>query len=88
MGGQHKEIMPTVATHWNPLQLPDTPQNRSFIYDFLAFIATKRNQYGEDIPLTAQESATVQDVVERIYSLKPELRRLRHILPFFRHCDR
>ena len=83
MGGQHKEIMPTVATHWNPLQLPDTPQNRSFIYDFLAFIATKRNQYGEDIPLTAQESATVQDVVERIYSLKPELRRLRHILPFF-----
>ena len=53
MGGQHKEIMPTVATNWNPLQLPDTPQNRSFIYDFLAFIATKRNQNGDDIPLTA-----------------------------------
>ena len=83
MGGQHKEIMPTVATNWNPLQLPDTPQNRSFIYDFLAFIATKRNQNGEGIPLTAHESSTVQDVVDRIYALKPELRRLRHILPFF-----
>lgn len=83
MGGQHKEIMSTVATHWNPLQLPDTPENRSFIYDFLAFIATKRNQNGDDIPLTAHESATVQDVVDRIYALKPELRRLRHILPFF-----
>lgn len=83
MGGQHTEIMTSQKTNWNPLQLPDTPSNRAFLYEFLSFLASNKNSEGEAIELKATESKIINDVVERIYTLKPNLRQLTHIMPFF-----
>ena len=82
MGGYHKDIMPTSPSGWNPLQLPDTPENRAFIYRFISYLATKRNKDGLEIPLQALESQKIQDLIENIYEVEPEYRRLRHFLPF------
>ena len=83
MGGKHQTIVPNLATGWNPLKLPDSPENRAFLYDLLSLLTAKKDSQGQNIPLTARESKTVHAVIEQVYTLKPELRRLCHVLPLF-----
>lgn len=83
MGGKHQEILPNLSTGWNPLQLPDNPENRTFLYDLLSLITARKDTNGNSIPATARESKTIHSVIEQVYTLKPELRRLFHVLPLF-----
>lgn len=83
LGGKHKDIVPNTSTNWNPLQLPDTDVNRNFLYNWLVLISSRKNDDGKEIAITAEESRIIHDAVSRNYELPVNLRRLRHILPFF-----
>ena len=78
MGGKHTTLLPTVKTGWNPLQLPDTDENRAFLIDLFSFMV------GSDTKeLTSREANKIKNVVDEIYVIKPHLRRLRDVIPLF-----
>lgn len=78
MDGNYLIISPE-GTGVNPLQLPDTPLNRSFLERWFEMLLTC---HGES--LTNEERTTVQHVVERVYTmLDKSCRRLRHVVPYF-----
>jgi type IV secretion system protein VirB4 len=75
--GRH--ITPNAAhsSGFNPFQLPDTNQNRSFLIDFMkALVAIG------DAPLPAHEVERINEAVSGNYKLPQNQRRLRNIAPF------
>jgi len=61
----------------NPLQLPDSPQNRAFLERWLGALATAFGQ-----PLTAGDSAVLGAAIDGIYSLPRPARTLENLAPF------
>lgn len=78
LGGNYTTIHPGGHCGFNPLQLPDTHENRTFISEWLAALVTT---HGEQ--LTAEDVAYIQEAVRGNYKLAPESRQLRNIAPFF-----
>lgn len=83
IGASHTVLMPNMKTGWNPLQLPDTKDNREFLFRWLSFLGAKVNEQGNRVALTAREEKKVHEVIEQIYTFEPHLRRLGNFVDLF-----
>jgi type IV secretion system protein VirB4 len=77
IGGVYTTIDPGQSCHFNPLQLPDTGENRTFLLDWLKLLVTSNNE-----TLNSDEIKVLNNVIEGNYRLKQEDRRLSNIIPF------
>jgi type IV secretion system protein VirB4 len=78
LDGQYTHIDPGKRCHFNPLQLDDTLENRSFIAEWLASLVAINDE-----PLSAEDNEIVLRAVEGAFKLRQEDRVLRNIAPFF-----
>ena len=75
MGGLYTDINPGHATGFNPLQLEDTPKNRTFLQQWFASLLST------DI-LPAETTNQIEALIHRNYTLPRESRCLSAIAPF------
>jgi type IV secretion system protein VirB4 len=69
LGGRYAVLRPGRPTGFNPLQLPDTAQNRAFL----------RSWIGKLLGVTtAEEEAEIADAVDSNYDQEPRFRQLRY----------
>lgn len=78
LNGKYTIIDPGRKCYFNPLQLDDTMENRSFISDWLASLVMQNDE-----PVSAEDMQTINRAVEGNYKLAKEDRVLRNIAPFF-----
>jgi type IV secretion system protein VirB4 len=78
IGGKYSIIEPSENCGFNPLQLPDTPENRSFITEWLRTLVTINDE-----PFTAADMDRIEGAVIGNYKLAKKDRILRNIAPFF-----
>ena len=78
LGGKYANIDPAAPCHFNPLQLDDTLENRTFITEWLAALVTPNNE-----PLTAEDLETINRAVDGNFKLRQQDRVLHNIAPFF-----
>lgn len=78
LGGKYSIIDPGKNCGFNPLRLPDTPENRSFLIEWLS---TMIGVYDE--PINSEEMLRLQEAVDGNYKMHPKDRLLRNIVPFF-----
>ncbi len=78
LGGNYAHIDPGKRCNFNPLQLDDTMENRSFIAEWLGALIAIHEE-----PLSADDAETVQRAIEGCFKLRKEDRVLRNIAPFF-----
>jgi type IV secretion system protein VirB4 len=76
--GNYTHIDPGRKCYFNPLQLDDTPENRSFITEWLGTLVM-----ANDEPLNAEEVEIIQRAIEGLYKLRKEDRVLRNVAAFF-----
>ena len=75
IGGQYDRLRPGEPSGLNPLQLPDTPENRQFLLEWLALLAGG---------VEGDEHGQVQDAIEANFAEPAERRRLRYLAELFR----
>lgn len=80
IGGWYGAFQPGEPSGLNPLQLADTPANRTFLRDWLA--ALTRNPDGT--PLSATDQAVIAEAVAANFDVPPAARRLSHLQTLFR----
>ena len=80
IGGWYGAFQPGESSGLNPLQLADTPANRTFLRDWLAALA--RNPDGT--PLSATDQAVIAEAVAANFDVPPAARRLSHLQTLFR----
>jgi len=78
IGGKYTVIEPGNPCKFNPLQLPDTPENRTFIGEWLHTLVTVHDE-----PFTAEDMERINEAVAGNYKLEKKDRILRNIAPFF-----
>lgn len=79
VGGKCISINPATVSGFNPLQLPDTPDNRNFIEEWLKTLVTVN---GETI--TAEDILLIQSAINGNYGALPHKdRRLGNVAPYF-----
>lgn len=78
LGGTYNIIEPGERCNFNPLQLPDTLENRNFIGEWLKALVT-----ANDEQITAEDIGRITEAVNGNYKLAQEDRLLRNIAPFF-----
>ena len=76
--GQYTHIDPGRKCYFNPLQLDDTMENRSFIAEWLASLIAIHDE-----PISAEDLEVVQQAIEGNFKLNKEDRVLHNIAPFF-----
>ncbi|MHC0448546.1 MAG: VirB4 family type IV secretion/conjugal transfer ATPase [Candidatus Lariskella arthropodorum] len=77
MQGKYSIIDPSAACGFNPLQLPDNGENRTFLIEWLRQLASTNNEQ-----ITAEDMALITAAVNGNYKLKAKDRKLRNIAPF------
>lgn len=78
IGGAYSVIKPGEQSKFNPLQLPDNHENRSFLSEWLkSLIIAAHNE-----PITPEESDRIYEAVEGNYKLPQKDRNLTNIAPF------
>ena len=77
IGGKYTVIEPGKPCHFNPLQLPDTPENRTHIAEWLHALVTVNDE-----PFTADDMERINEAVIGTYKLERKDRILRNIAPF------
>jgi len=77
VGGKYSIIEPGKRCGFNPLQLPDTSENRSFLADWVRTLVTVRDE-----PFTAEDMERVTEAINGNYKLAKQDRILRNIAPF------
>ena len=80
IGGWYGAFQPGESSGLNPLQLADTPANRTFLRDWLAALA--RNPDGT--PLSAMDQAVIAEAVAANFDVPASARRLSHLQTLFR----
>jgi len=75
IGGRYDILRPGIPSALNPLQLPDTPANRSFITEWLGVLASGASD---------EELAAIRDAVDANYEQPAAHRRLGHIVELLR----
>jgi type IV secretion system protein VirB4 len=75
--GRYITPNPAKNSGFNPFQLPDSSQNRSFLIDFMKSLVMVG-----DTPLPAHEVERINEAVSGNYKLPPDQRILRNIAPF------
>lgn len=78
LNGKYSVIDPGRQCYFNPLQLDDTMENRSFISDWLASLVMQNEE-----PVSAEDLETIHRAVEGNFKLAKSDRVLRNIAPFF-----
>ncbi|MEZ5691354.1 MAG: VirB4 family type IV secretion/conjugal transfer ATPase [Rickettsiales bacterium] len=78
IGGRYSVIEPSSNCGFNPLKLPDTPENRSFLVEWLKVLVTTN---GEDI--ASEDMERINEAVSGNYKMARKDRMLRNIAPFF-----
>jgi type IV secretion system protein VirB4 len=63
MGGQYETLQPGVATGFNPLQLPGSPEDRDFVLNLLKFLVRPRD--GSE--LRAEQEKILESAVDQIF---------------------
>ena len=76
--GVYTHIDPGKKCHFNPLQMDDTPENRSFITEWLSTLVMVNDE-----PVSAEDLLIIQRAVDGLYKLRKEDRVLSNIAPFF-----
>ncbi|QJC27424.1 type IV secretion system protein virB4 [Anaplasma platys] len=77
LNGVYSVIEPRGATGLNPLHLDDTPDNRTFLMEWIKVLATTLSS-----KLTADDILRIDDAIEGNFKLKREDRMLRNLVPF------
>lgn len=77
ISGKYSIIEPGKRCGFNPLQLPDTPENRTFLAEWLHTLVTVHDE-----PFTAEDMDRVNEAVIGNYKLAKKDRILRNIAPF------
>ena len=77
INGKYTVIEPGTPCHFNPLQLPDTPENRTFLAEWLRSLVTVHDE-----PFTAEDMDRVNEAVAGNFKLAKKDRILRNIAPF------
>jgi type IV secretion system protein VirB4 len=78
LDGKYTHIDPGKTCNFNPLQLDDTMENRTFIAEWLTSLISSNNEQ-----VTAEELDIINRAVDGNYKLAKESRMLRNIAPFF-----
>ena len=76
--GVYTVINPSAPCGFNPLQLDETSENRTFLMEWLKLLVTANNE-----SLTADDIAIIDQAISGNYKLDPKDRRLQNIAPFF-----
>lgn len=82
MRGVHSTLGLSRPSGFNPLQLPDTSENRAFLSEWLQLLLTT---FGE--PFDSEDLETINEAIKGNYKLDFEQRTLEHIAPFFGRKD-
>jgi len=77
IGGKYTVIEPGLVCNFNPLHLPDTPENRTFLSEWLHTMVTVHDE-----PFTAEDMDRCNDAVAGNFKLARKDRRLRNIAAF------
>ena len=77
IGGKFTIIEPGSKCNFNPLHLPDTPENRTFLGEWLHTMVTVHDE-----PFTAEDMERINEAVAGNYKLAKKDRILRNIAPF------
>ncbi|MEH3098728.1 VirB4 family type IV secretion/conjugal transfer ATPase [Sphingomonas adhaesiva] len=75
VGGRYDVLRPGQPSGLNPLLLPDTPENRQFLIDWLGLLAG-----GADL----EDVGRIKDAIDASYAAPADFRRLRHLVELFR----
>ncbi|MGL5836876.1 MAG: VirB4 family type IV secretion/conjugal transfer ATPase [Sphingorhabdus sp.] len=75
IGGHYDVLRSGTPSGFNPLALPDTPENRAFLRGWLAVLGAP--QQG---PLNNEDAALIADAINANYEQPPEYRRLRYLV--------
>lgn len=70
LGGTYFSLSSGMPTGLNPFQLPDTPQNRNFLYDLVGACGRKKDQ-----DFTAEDTKDIKRAVDNVFELPFEHRR-------------
>lgn len=77
LDGIYTVIEPRTQTNFNPLQLSDTPDNRTFLMEWIkSLISVYNNKF------TSEDIARINDAIEGNFKLKQEDRILSNLVPF------
>ncbi len=76
--GKYTNIDPGQPCHFNPLQLDDTMENRSFLADWISALVSPNDE-----PVTAEDLEIINRAIDGNYKLRKEDRVLHNIAPFF-----
>lgn len=77
LNGRYTYIEPGDRCYFNPLQLPDTLENRNFIAEWIKVLISVHDE-----PVTEQDSAKIAEAVQGCFSLDKKDRVLRNIAAF------
>ncbi len=77
LGGAYTVIDPGSVCKFNPLKLPDTPENRTFLSEWLYTLVTVHDE-----PFTADDMERINDAIAGNFKLEYKDRVLRNIAPF------
>lgn len=83
IGGVYDVLRPGVPSRMNPLLLPDTPENRRFLMEWIAQLSAIGGS-----ALTAEETAQIKEAVDAAMASPPALRRLSSFVELLRGSDR
>ena len=77
LGGQYTIIDPSKQCGFNPLQLPDTGENRTFILEWLKLLVSTNGEM-----ITSDDALILSNALNGNYKLDPRDRKLSNIAPF------
>ena len=77
IGGKYTIIEPGKKCKFNPLQLPDTPENRTFLAEWLHTLVTVHDE-----PFSAEDMDRINEAIAGNFKLDKKDRILRNIAPF------
>lgn len=79
VGGDYTIVQPGIPTGLNPLQLPDSPENRAFLREWIRTLALA----GSDTPLSLEDEEIIAEAVDQNFTVGQEYRSLRHLAAVF-----
>jgi type IV secretion system protein VirB4 len=79
IGGQYDRLRPGESSELNPLQLPDTAENRQFLHEWFGLLVGG---------IDGEEAEQVQDAIDANFLQPPERRRLRYLAELLRGYGR
>ncbi len=75
--GEYSHIDPGDVCNFNPLQLPDTSENRTFLVEWIKTLISVHDE-----PITAQDNDAIIEAINGCFKLDKSDRMLRNVAPF------